>query len=264
MKAYRLDLAAKALYEFTWNEFCDWYLELSKAVLQDDTASDGAKRGARRTLITVLEALLRAIHPLMPFISEEIWQKVAPLAGTGGDTIMLAPYPGADEFDRDQEAEQEMAWLQGLVLGVRQIRAEMDIAPAKPLPLILKNASTEDRSRLEKLQGFLSHIAKLESVRVLAGDETAPDSATALLGTMEILVPMAGLIDRGAELARLNKQIEKLDKDLQRSKQKLANPEFVANAPATVVEKEQQRVAEMEDAQTRWREQMEKVRKLGA
>ncbi|MFB3063848.1 MAG: valine--tRNA ligase [Gammaproteobacteria bacterium] len=264
MKAYRLDLAAKALYEFTWNEFCDWYLELSKAVLQDDTASDGAKRGARRTLITVLEALLRAIHPLMPFISEEIWQKVAPLAGTGGDTIMLAPYPGADEFDRDQEAEQDLAWLQGLVLGVRQIRGEMDIAPAKPLPLILKNASAEDRSKLEKLQGFLSHIAKLESVRVLAGDETAPDSATALLGTMEILVPMAGLIDRGAELARLNKQIEKLDKDLQRSKQKLANPEFVANAPATVVEKEQQRVAEMEDAQTRWREQMEKVRKLGA
>ena len=264
MKAYRLDLAAKALYEFTWNEFCDWYLELSKAVLQDDTASDGAKRGARRTLITVLEALLRAIHPLMPFISEEIWQKVAPLAGTGGDTIMLAPYPGADEFDRDQEAEQDMAWLQGLVLGVRQIRGEMDIAPAKPLPLILKNASAEDRSKLEKLQGFLSHIAKLESVRVLAGDETAPDSATALLGTMEILVPMAGLIDRSAELARLNKQIEKLDKDLQRSKQKLANPEFVANAPATVVEKEQQRVAEMEDAQTRWREQMEKVRKLGA
>ncbi|MCZ6536326.1 MAG: valine--tRNA ligase [Gammaproteobacteria bacterium] len=264
MKAYRLDLAAKALYEFTWNEFCDWYLELSKAVLQDDTASDGAKRGARRTLITVLEALLRAIHPLMPFISEEIWQKVAPLAGTGGDTIMLAPYPGADEFDRDQEAEQDMAWLQDLVLGVRQIRGEMDIAPAKPLPLILKNASAEDRSKLEKLQGFLSHIAKLESVRVLAGDETAPDSATALLGTMEILVPMAGLIDRGAELARLNKQIEKLDKDLQRSKQKLANPEFVANAPATVVEKEQQRVAEMEDAQTRWREQMEKVRKLGA
>ena len=264
MKAYRLDLAAKALYEFTWNEFCDWYLELSKAVLQDDTASDGAKRGARRTLITVLEALLRAIHPLMPFISEEIWQKVAPLAGTGDDTIMLAPYPGADEFDRDQEAEQDLAWLQGLVLGVRQIRGEMDIAPAKPLPLILKNASAEDRSKLEKLQGFLSHIAKLESVRVLAGDETAPDCATALLGTMEILVPMAGLIDRGAELARLNKQIEKLDKDLQRSKQKLANPEFVANAPATVVEKEQQRVAEMEDAQTRWREQMEKVRKLGA
>jgi len=264
MKAYRLDLAAKALYEFTWNEFCDWYLELSKAVLQDDSASDGAKRGARRTLITVLEALLRAIHPLMPFISEEIWQKVAPLANAGGDTIMRAPYPGADEFDRDQKAEQDMAWLQGLVLGVRQIRGEMDIAPAKPLPLILKNASAEDRSRLEELQDFLSHIAKLENIRVLAGDETAPDSATALLGTMEILVPMAGLIDRDAELARLNKQIEKLDKDLQRSKQKLANPNFVANAPATVVEKEQQRVAEMEDAQTRWREQMEKVRRLGA
>ena len=263
MKVYRLDLAAKALYEFTWNEFCDWYLELSKAVLQDDTASDRAKRGARRTLISVLEALLRAIHPLMPFISEEIWQKVAPLAGVGGETIMLAPYPGAGEFDRDEQAEQDMAWLQGLVLGVRQIRGEMDIAPAKPLPLMLKNTSPEDRGRLDKQLYFLLHIAKLQNIHVLAADEKAPESATALLGTMEILVPMAGLIDRDAELARLNRQIEKLDKDLQRSKQKLANPNFVANAPASVVEKEQRRVAEMEDAQTRWREQMEKVRKLG-
>ena len=262
MKVYRLDLAAKALYEFTWNEFCDWYLELSKAVLQDDTASDRAKRGARRTLISVLEALLRAIHPLMPFISEEIWQKVAPLAGVGGETIMLAPYPGADEFDRDEQAEQDMAWLQGLVLGVRQIRGEMDIAPAKPLPLMLKNTSPEDRGRLDKQLYFLLHIAKLQNIRVLATDEKAPESATALLGTMEILVPMAGLIDRDAELARLNRHIEKLDKDLQRSKQKLANPNFVANAPASVVEKERRRVAEMEDAQTRWREQMEKVRKL--
>ncbi|MCZ6560409.1 MAG: class I tRNA ligase family protein, partial [Gammaproteobacteria bacterium] len=263
MKVYRLDLAAKALYEFTWNEFCDWYLELSKAVLKDDTASDEAGRGTRRTLITVLEALLRAIHPLMPFISEEIWQKVAPLAGAGGETIMLAPYPGEDEFERDEKAEQDMAWMQGLILGVRQIRGEMDISPSKPLPVLLKNASADDRNKLEQLQSFLLHIAKLESIHLLADDETAPESATALLGTMEVLVPMAGLIDRDAELARLRKQIEKLEKNLQRSTQKLANANFISNAPAVVVEKEQQRVAEMEDALARLREQTDKVSNLG-
>ncbi len=262
MKVYRLDLVAKSLYEFTWNEFCDWYLELSKAVLQDDTASDSARKGARRTLISVLEALLRAIHPLMPFISEEIWQKVAPLAGATGETIMLAPYPGDDEFDRDEKAEQDMAWLQGLILGIRQIRGEMDIAPTRALPILLRNADSTDKERLTQLKSFLLQVARLESIRVLDTNEKAPESATALLGQMEILVPMAGLIDRDAELARLKKQSEKLDKDLKRSKQKLANPNFVDHAPAAVVEKEQQRVAKMEDEQARWLEQMEKVRKL--
>ncbi len=262
MKVYRLDLVAKSLYEFTWNEFCDWYLELSKAVLQDDTASDSARKGARRTLIAVLEALLRAIHPLMPFISEEIWQKVAPLAGATGETIMLAPYPGDDEFDRDEKAEQDMVWLQGLILGIRQIRGEMDIAPTRALPILLRNAGSTDKERLTQLKSFLLQVARLESIRVLDTNEKAPESATTLLGQMEILVPMAGLIDRDAELARLKKQSEKLDKDLKRSKQKLANPNFVDHAPAAVVEKEQQRVAKMEDEQARWLEQMEKVRKL--
>ena len=263
MKVYRLDLAAKALYEFTWNEFCDWYLELSKAVLQDDAASDKASRGTRRTLITVLEALLRAIHPLMPFISEEIWQKVAPLAGAGGETIMLAPYPGEDEFERDEKAEQDMAWMQGLILGVRQIRGEMDITPSRPLSVLLKNASADDRNKLEQLQSFLMHIAKLESIHPLADDETAPESATALLGTMEVLVPMAGLIDRDAELERLEKQRGKVEKELNVTKPKLGNLNFVGKAPKAVVEKTKRRVAEMEDVLIRLNEQMEKVRKLG-
>ena len=262
MKVYRLDLVAKSLYEFTWNEFCDWYLELSKAVLQDDSASAGASRGARRTLIFVLEALLRAIHPLMPFVSEEIWQKVAPLAGSAGETIMLAPYPGADEFDRDEKAEQDMAWLQGLILGIRQIRGEMNISPTRALPILLRNADSGDKEKLAQLQSFLLQVAKLESIRVLDTNEKAPESATALLGQMEILVPMAGLIDRDAELARLKKQEEKLDKELRRIEPKLANPSFSSKAPKAVVEKTRQRGVEIEDALKRLQEQMEKVRKL--
>ncbi|MCZ6912626.1 MAG: valine--tRNA ligase [Proteobacteria bacterium] len=262
MKVYRLDLVAKSLYEFTWNEFCDWYLELSKAVLQDDTASDSARKGARRTLISVLEALLRAIHPLMPFISEEIWQKVAPLAGATGETIMLAPYPGDDEFDRDEKAEQDMVWLQGLILGIRQIRGEMDIAPTRALPILLRNADSTDKERLTQLKSFLLQVARLESIRVLDTNEKAPESATALLGQMEILVPMAGLIDRDAELARLKKQQEKLDKELRRIEPKLANPSFSSKAPKAVVEKTRQRGVEIEDALKRLQEQIEKVRKL--
>jgi valyl-tRNA synthetase len=263
MRAYRLDLAAKALYEFTWNEFCDWYLELSKTVLQDDSISDADQRGTRQTLIRVLEALLRAIHPIMPFISEEIWQKAAPLAGVGGESIMLAAFPAGDEFDADAIAVEEMNWLQGVIVGVRQIRGEMDIAPTRALPILLRNAGSSDQERLAQLQSFLLQVGKLESIRVLDTDEKAPESATALLGQMEILVPMAGLIDRDAELARLKKQTERLEKDLKRTKPKLANLSFSSKAPKAVVEKTKKRVAELEDALSRLDEQISKVEKLG-
>ncbi len=237
LKHYRLDLAAKALYEFTWNEYCDWYLELAKPVLQGQ-GSAAEQAGTRHTLVTVLENLLRCLHPIMPFITEEIWLKLAPLAGVDGPTIMLQPFPKAGEFPEDPEAETELAWLQGFILGIRQIRGEMDIAPGKPLPVLLQNVSAEDERRIERHARYLTGLAKLERIEQLGDDQDAPPSAIALLGELKILVPMAGLIDVAAETARLNKNRDRLAAELKRCEAKLANEKFVANAPAAVIQKE--------------------------
>ncbi len=250
--AYRFDLVAQALYEFTWNEFCDWYLELSKPVLQG-SASEAARRGTRRTLVTVLEALLRALHPITPFITEEIWQKAAPLAGVRGESVMLQPYPKAADFKRDAAVETELGWLQEFILGVRRIRAELDISPGKELPLLLQDASAQDRARVEQHRAFLKFLARLEDIRFLDG--AAPPASTALLGEMKILVPLAGLIDVGAERERLGREIEKHRANLTRCEQKLATPSFVGGAPAEVVAKERARVAELSAAIARLEEQ---------
>ncbi len=201
--SYRLDLAAKAIYEFTWNEFCDWYLELSKPVLQSDEASDAQKRGTQQTLIGVLEALLRLIHPLMPFITEEIWQQAAPRAGITGETIMTQPYPQPNA-DVDEEAIADMEWVKAFVLGIRQIRGEMDISPGKALPVLLQQASTQDRERAERHASLIQRVGRVESVAVLADGDEPPAAATALLGEMRLLVPMKGIIDVDAERARLD------------------------------------------------------------
>ena len=241
--AYRFDLAAQALYEFTWNEFCDWYLELSKPVLQDRAANAAVQRGTRCTLVTVLEALLRALHPLTPFITEEIWQRVAPLASRKGESVMLQPYPKACDFKRDAAVEQELAWLQEFILGVRRIRAEMDISPGKALPVLLQEVDPEDRARADKHRAFLKFLARIENITFLEGE--APPSATALLGKMKILVPLAGLIDVEAERERLGRDIEKVRVNLGRCEQKLSTPSFVNGAPADVVAKERTRAAEL-------------------
>ncbi|WP_406672797.1 class I tRNA ligase family protein, partial [Natronospira sp.] len=258
---YRLDLAAKALYEFTWNEYCDWYLELSKPVLQSENSSDAARRGTRRTLVQVLETLLRPMHPVMPFISEEIWQRVAPLAGAEGETIMYAPWP-TPAGHADSAIESEMDWLQGFILGVRRIRGEMDISPNKPLDVLLANSSERDRTRLENHHHLLSNLARLETVTVLEADSNPPESATALLGEMEILVPMAGLIDKEAELARLEKELAKIRKGLEQAERKLANEKFVSNAPAEVVDKERGKAEEMRAALERLDAKREKIAAL--
>lgn len=194
---FRFDLAAQALYEFIWNQYCDWYLELSKPVLWDETAPVERQRGTRRTLVRVLEVALRLAHPFMPFITEEIWQRLAPLAGVEGKTIMLQPWPVANEARIDQAAEDDIEWLKGLMLAVRNIRGEMNIGPGKPLQLFLKNVSAEDQRRLSENDYLLRKLAKFESVTVLTEGAEAPLSATALVGDMEVLVPMAGLIDKG-------------------------------------------------------------------
>jgi valyl-tRNA synthetase len=259
---YRLDLAARALYEFTWNEFCDWYLELSKPVLQSEDSSAAERRATRRTLVEVLEALLRLMHPIMPFITEEIWRRVAPLAGVGGDTIMRQPYPVAGEWIEDDEAERELEWIKGFVLGIRQIRGEMNISPGRALPVILQDAGDSDLLCAERHGRFLTRMVRLGDIRRLGADETPPPSAAVLLGTMRILVPMEGLIDVAAELERLQRQREKLLADLGKAEKKLSNDSFVNNAPADVVEKERQRVLDFGGAIGKIDEQLEVMREL--
>ncbi len=259
---YRLDLAAKALYEFTWNEYCDWYLELTKPLLQDADIASASRTATQRTLIEVLEALLRCLHPVTPFITEEIWQRVAPVAGVTGQTIMLQSYPAATDFAVDKSAEDELVWIMGFVLGVRQIRGEMDISPGKPLQVLLQNTSADDRERLDRQVLFIRKLARLESIELLADSEEPPASATALLGGMKILVPMAGLIDAAAERGRLRKQRERTDADLQKISAKLANEQFVARAPAAVVQKEQERQRALQQDIAQLDEQLAKLAEL--
>ncbi len=261
MQEYRFDLVAQAIYEFVWNEYCDWYLELSKPVLWDESASDAKQRATRRTLVRVLEAILRLSHPIMPFITEEIWQRIRVFAGKSGDTIMTQPYPTADESKIDEIANGDIEWLKGVILAVRNIRGEMDISPAKPIPVFFKNGSSEDLRRLSENDTYLKKLAKLEQITVL-GSEEAPMSATQLVGDMEILVPMAGLIDKDAEITRLEKEIDKATKELQRLQGKLGNEKFVANAPADVVEKEQAKLADINASHQVLTVQLEKIRNM--
>ncbi len=259
---YRFDHASQALYEFIWNEYCDWYLELSKPVLWDEASSDTAKRGTRRTLIRVLEAWLRLLHPFMPFITEEIWQTVGPLAGKTGPTIMLQPYPVCDDKGIDTAANSDIEWLKNVIIGIRNIRGEMNISPAKELTIYLKNGSPKDKTRLEENEPFLKKLAKLSVITWLDGEEEAPVSATALVGNLEILVPMAGLIDKESELARLSKEIEKLEKALARLAGKLAKASFIERAPADVVAKEREKLQVLEQALAKLQEQAQRIREL--
>jgi valyl-tRNA synthetase len=260
--AYRLDLAAQAIYEFTWHEFCDWYLELSKPVLQSDDAAAELKRGTQQTLIETLESLLRLIHPLMPFISEEIWQQVAPRAGIDAETIMLRPYPVTDSDDDHSDAVADVEWVRQFILGVRQIRGEMDISPGKFLPVILQHASESDLRRCDAHAYLLQRVGRVESVSQLGDGEEPPASATALLGDMRLLVPMKGIIDVDAEQARLEKQKQKIEADLARTNGKLGNEKFVNNAPADVVTQERQRAAEFTKTIAQLDEQLEKLTEL--
>lgn len=260
--SYRLDFAAQAIYDFVWNEYCDWYLELSKPVLWDENAPAAQKAGTRRTLIRVLETTLRLLHPLVPFITEEIWQRVAPLAGRSGETIMLQDYPRCDETRIDTAAEADIAWLKAVILGVRNIRGEMNISPARDIPLLLRNGDAEDRRRSAENTTFLKKLAKLSTLDWLDANVEAPLAATQLAGSMELLVPMAELIDKNAELARLSKEIVKLEQELSRLSDKLANPSFTERAPADVVAKERERLAAQQQALSQLVQQQQRITAL--
>jgi valyl-tRNA synthetase len=259
---YRFDFAATALYEFAWYEFCDWYVELAKPVLQSESISQAAKSGTRQTLATLLEALQRALHPFMPFITEEIWQRAAPLAGRKAPTIMLEAYPRAEEFPPDEGAEREVGWIQAVVLAVRQIKGEMNIPLPRRIPVLLKGATSNDRAHVERHRTILERLAGIDTLTVLEPGETAPESATALVGEMSVLVPMAGLIDAAAEAERLGKLLTKARQELAKTGTKLANENFVRNAPPEVVEQERTRAAEFERQVTSLTAQLERIRGL--
>ncbi len=262
MSEFRLDHASQNLYDFIWNEYCAWYLELSKPVLWDENAPGARKRGTRQTLVRVLESIMRLTHPFMPYITEEIWHNIKELAGVEGETLMLQAFPQANQNQVDEQAEQDIEWLKGFIVGIRNIRGELNIGPAKQLDVILRNTSKDDQSRLEQNSTFLMSLAKLSSIKVLTQGEEAPMSTTQLVGDMEVLVPMAGLVDKEAEIKRLNKEIEKLVKEVKRFEGKLNNERFISKAPVEVVEKEKSKLEEAKLAKTTLTTQLEKMQAL--
>ncbi|GAA6184758.1 valine--tRNA ligase [Aliiglaciecola sp. NS0011-25] len=262
LKDYRFDIAAQAVYEFTWNQFCDWYLELSKPVLNAETSTDAQKRGTRHTLINVLESLLRLMHPIMPFITDEIWLRVAPLCGLEGDSIMERPFPELDASRQNESVLADIEWVKSFIVGIRNIRGEMDISPNKPLNVLLKNVSDKDQSRLDLSESFLAKMAKLESITELKAGDKAPASATALVGEMEILIPMAGLIDKDAELSRIAKALDKIEKDFARTQGKLSNEKFVSNAPEAVINKEKAKLDDFQMQINKLNEQRDTIQAL--
>ena len=241
---YRFDLLANTLYDFVWHEYCDWYLELSKPVLYDDHALSAMKRGTRHTLIHVLDQILKLLHPLMPFITEEIWQRTIKAIGESNETIMLSQYPQEDKKLINEPIEEELEWLKKIVQSIRTIRSEISISPAKFIPLYLRNVSEPLQERLEKYTSTLSSLSRLSKIHCLTNDEKVPVSASAVVGDIELLIPMAGLIDKEAELGRLEKELAKLEKDITFVEGKLNNPKFTDKAPPDIISKEREKLAQ--------------------
>ncbi|KAA8999328.1 valine--tRNA ligase [Affinibrenneria salicis] len=260
LDGYRFDIAANILYEFTWNQFCDWYLELAKPVMNGGTEAE--LRGTRHTLVRVLEALLRLAHPIIPFITETIWQRVKVLAGIDADTIMLQPFPAYDAAHVDDSALADVEWIKQAVIAVRNIRAEMNIAPGKPLDVLLRGAGADAQRRVEENRGFIQTLARLSDITLLAEGDKGPVSVTRLLDGAELLIPMAGLIDKAAELERLAKEVAKIETEIGRIESKLANEGFVARAPEAVVAKEREKLDGYAVAKARLLEQQATIAAL--
>jgi valyl-tRNA synthetase len=262
INSYRFDQMAKTLYGFIWDEYCSWYLELCKIVLNDETATDEQKRGTRQTLVRVLETLLRLTHPVMPFITEEIWQQVKELAGKDEASLVSCRFPQPDSSKIDPVATAEMDWVKTVITGVRNIRGEMNISPSKPLPILLRNASPEDIAMLEQNRAYLDKFGRFESVQVLSDEDEAPESATALVGAMRVLVPLGAFIDAEAEVNRLKRELEKAQKEWEGVNTRLSNPAFVDKAPEQVIEKAREQLAGAERKKVALQEQIDRIKSL--
>ncbi|PIJ50999.1 valine--tRNA ligase [Erwinia sp. OLTSP20] len=257
---YRFDIAANILYDFTWNQFCDWYLELAKPVMNG--GSEAALRGTRHTLVDVLEALLRLAHPIIPFITETIWQRVKRLKGINADTIMLQPMPDYEAAKVDPVAQADTEWLKQAIIAVRNIRAEMNLSPAKSLRLLLRDASADAERRVNENRHFLSTLARLDDVTVLPAGDKGPVSVIKLVDGAGLLIPMAGLIDKTAEMERLNKEIARLDDEIGRIASKLNNAGFVDRAPPAVVAKEREKMESYAQSKSKVLEQLTVIQGL--
>ncbi|MEB3753919.1 valine--tRNA ligase [Acinetobacter sp. MD2(2019)] len=259
---YRLDLAAQAIYEFIWNEYCDWYVELTKPVLNDENVSEARKAEVRRVLLAVMEASLRLAHPIMPYLTEEIWQTLAPKIGLGGETIMMAEYPVANPEKINEQAEADMQWLQGLIGAVRNIRGEMGLGNARLLPVLLQNTTDAEKAQIARIEPLFKALAKVESITFLADAEQPPLSSSSVVGHVSVFVPMKGLIDPKAELGRLQKDLDKVQKQHDQIATKLGNEGFVAKAPAAVVEGEKAKLAEFADQLVKIKANMDQIAAL--
>lgn len=264
---YRLDMVAQTMYDFVWNEYCDWYVELTKPVLNSDEVSDERKAEVRRVLLATLESSLRLLHPLMPFLTEEIWQTVAPMIGkkaVGRDdtTIMLAAFPQPEDAKINEQAEADMTWLQGLIGAVRNIRGEMGLGNARLLPVLLKNVSDKEREQLDRIEPLFKALSKVESIEFLTDTQEPPLSSSSIVGQVSIFVPMKGLIDPQAEIGRLTKKIEKLQKQFDVLNGKLSNQGFLAKAPAHVVDAEKLVLADLGDQLQKLNAQKEQLAAL--
>ncbi|HQX64309.1 MAG TPA: class I tRNA ligase family protein, partial [Dokdonella sp.] len=258
-RTYRFDLVAQALYEFVWNDYCDWFLELSKPALNGGDAE--AIASTRLTLLRVLEAILRALHPITPFITEEIWHSVAPKLGIPGDSISARRYPHRDEFATGIDAAfvSDIEWLKSVLGEVRRIRSEMNISPGKQIPLLFAKGDAEDHARIDRFASQIAFLARTECQRWLADGEDEPASASAIVGDLRVLIPLAGLIDVDAEKARLGKEIKRIEGEIGKCNGKLGNATFVANAPAAVVDQERQRLADFSSTLAGLREQLARL-----
>jgi valyl-tRNA synthetase len=245
LAAYRFDLASQALYEFAWYEYCDWYLEFTKPVLQSESYSAEQKRGARQTLVQVLESYLRLLHPLMPFVTEEIWESVAPLAGRSGSTIMVQPYPARAEFPADPEADLAIAPIKAAILAPRQIRGQLDVPQSRKVPLYLKTEDARERAAIADNAELIRAVAGVSVITVVADESGLPPSSMTIVEGRTFYVPLADLIDDvDAELSRIAKRKAKTAQELAKCEAKLANPNFAAHAPVEVVAQERTRIAD--------------------
>ena len=260
---YRLDMVSQDIYEFIWNEYCDWYVELAKASLNDDSVSDERKAQIRYVLLHVLETALRFTHPIMPYLTEQIWQTIVPLLGRKNtDSIVVADYPQTDDSQISEQTEADMAWLQELIASVRNIRGEMKLGNAVRLPVLLQNVSADEEARLSRIKNQFKALAKVESLEIVKEGDEVPLSSSSMVGQLRVLVPMKGLIDPTAELARLGKSYDKLKGQAEGIARKLGNEGFVSKAPAEVVDAEKAKLAELEGQLTAMTAQMEQLKAL--